>query len=192
MSAEDGDREPFGPVGLKDVLNYRRAAIAVVSAYVGLEDGFVDAVLADRMDEWLLAQEPARERLKTERYDEYLSLLARETVVRYAASAAESLASDPDSAAPPPPSLRHSDDLNAIARVHEALEFLESPDSDTEADRHLAQAKLHLCRYYAASAAHLVRGPLFSTILTAAEELCRRGSLSAARVRELVIAGESA
>lgn len=188
--AEDSS-DPFGAPRLSDVLNYRKVAIAVVSTYIGLEEAFVEAVLADRMDVYLMAQEPERERMKAERYDAYLTLLARETLVRFAATAAESLVSDPDSAAPPAPSLRHGDDLNAVARVHEIFELLESPDTDAAAERHLNEAKRHLCGYYAACAGHLVRGPLLPVIIAAAEELYRNGSLTAERTRALVIAGEN-
>ena len=181
--------EVFGAPRLSDVLNYRKVAIAVVATAIGLEEGYVAAVLDDQMDEYLQSVEAERERLKTERYDEYLTLIGREILVRYAATAAESLASDPDRAAPTP-TLSHCDDINAVARVHEIFEFLESPDSDDAGEQHLLQAKRHLCGYYSSCAAHLVCEQLLPVIITAAEELYRKGTLTAPRIRELVIAGE--
>jgi hypothetical protein len=188
---EDSSRDTFGAPRLSDVLNYRKVAIAVVSTYVGLEDRFVDAVLTDQMEEYLQAQEPDRERLKAERYDEYLGMLGREVLVRYAATAAESLASDPDRGTPTP-TLSHCDDLNAVARVHEIFEFLESPDSDDAAENHLLQAKRHLCGYYSSCAANLVCDQLLPVIIAAGEELYRKGTLTADRTRELIIASEKA
>lgn len=191
---EGGDNRAtdlFGAPRLSDVLNYRKVAIAVVASYVGLDDGFVDAVLADQMDEYEQAHERERERLKTERYDEYLHLLGREMLVRYAATAAESLASDPERIAPPAPTLAHDDDQAAVIRVHEIFEFLESPDAEAVSEKHLFAAKRHLCRYYAASAATLVRQSLLPVIITAADELCYKGTLSAERTRELIIASQN-
>ena len=87
----------LGGLQVQDILVYRKVAIAVVATYLGLDDAFVEAVLLDEMDEYLEALVEVRERLKAECYDEYLSLLSREVIVRYAATAAEGLAADPDS-----------------------------------------------------------------------------------------------
>lgn len=198
--ADDSDDllgEEFGEPRIADVLNYRKVAVAVVSTYLGLEDAFVEAVLEDRMDEWLTEQEDARDLLRQTRYEEYLNLLSREIIVRYAATAAETLAASPDS------ELAHgrvmgdigvlglTDDVNAVARVHEIFEYLESPDGSDEADQILLIVKRQLCNYYNACAFDLVKNTLLGVIITCAEEYYRSGGLTAARVREVLIAAES-
>jgi hypothetical protein len=190
--------EAFGGTRLRDLLKYRKVAIAVVSSYLGLEDAFVDAVLADQMEEYLQAQAEAREHLKAERYEDYLSLLSLEIVVRYAATAAETLLASPDSdlaqgrVMGDTGGLGLTDDMNAIARVHEIFEYLESPDGGDEAERILLFTKRQLCNYYNACAFDLVKGHLLPVIIGATEELYRKGCLTAARTRELIIASERA
>lgn len=183
---------------VRDVLNYRKVTIAVVATYLGLEDAFVEAVLADEMDEYLQAQADAREQMKDERYSEYVSLLSREIIVRYAATAAETLVASPES----PLAMNRimgdtgvlgmMDDVNAVVRVHEIFEYLESPDGGDEAERILLNVKRQLCNYFNACAFDLVKKQLLPVIIAATEELYRRGTLSAARARELIIAGEMA
>lgn len=193
---EDAERT-FGEVQVGDVLLYRKAAIAVVSSYLGLEDAFVDAVLEDQMEEFLEEAEAERERMKADRYDEYVSTLVKETVVRYAATAAESLAQDPEEALSTDPAaadagvLGFSDDVNAAVRVHEIFEYLEVPDETEDAEGLLVVTKRQLCSYYNACAFDLVKGALLPVIVTVADELYRDSSaLDATRVRALVIAGQ--
>lgn len=187
----------FGGPQLSDVLNYRKVAIAVVSSYLGLEDAFIDAVLADQMDEYLQAQVEPRERLKAERYDEYLSLIGREILVRYAATAAETLAASPESELAQARVMGDTgvlgltDDVNAVVRVHEIFEYLESPDASEEAENILLYVKRQLCNYYNACAFDLVRGQLLPVIIGAAEELYRTNALTASRCRELIIADQT-
>lgn len=172
------------------VRTYRRVAMAVVASYLGLDDAFVEAALEDRMDEYLCHQDALLERLKRERYDDYVALLSREILVQYAAAAAEGLAAAPDS---PQATQRlldgaGDDDLQAMARVHELFAPLECPDAGEEAERILRGVKRHLCHYYHACAYDLVRGDLLSALIDAADEWCRGGCLRAERIRELIIA----
>jgi hypothetical protein len=157
---------------LYDLLTHRKAAMAVTATFLGLDDGFIGAILSDEMDEWLCEQAPARDRLRVERYDEYLLLLGREITVRYAATAAEGLV----------------DDANAIARIHEIFEHLESPDASEDAETILQVVKRQLCNYYNACAYTLVKATLLPVIIDTAEELYKKGSLTPAQVKELVIA----
>jgi hypothetical protein len=179
---------------LHDLLAYRKAAIAVTATYLGLEDEFVASVLADRMDEWLDSQAPPRETLKTDRYDEYLSLLGKEILVRYAATAAESLMADPGSDLASKRIMGDTgglgivDDVNAVVRVHEIFELLESPDAGDDAERIMAHVKRQLCNYYSACAYTLVKGQLLPVIIEAAEHLYLKGCLTPLQVKELVIA----
>lgn len=180
----------------QDILVYRKVAIAVVSTYLGLDDAFVEAILLDQLDEYQEALVEVRERLKEKSYDEYVSLLAREVIVRYAATAAEGLAADPES----PLARRRimgdtgglglNDDINAVVRLHEIFEYLESPYAEAEAEAILVTAKRQMCNYYNSIAYHLVRGPLLPVIIEAAEKYVCRGDLTAAHVRELVIAAQ--
>jgi hypothetical protein len=185
----------FGSQRLQDILIYRKVSIAVVATYLGLDEAFVEAVLLDQMDEYLEALAPARETQKSERYEEYLSVLSREIIVRYAATASEAFAADPGlETAPKRPnnaaSLGQLDDSHAIVRVHEIFEYLESPHAEGEIEALLVTVKRKTCNYYHAIAQHLVQGPLLSVIIGAAEEYVRGGSLTAIRVRELVIAAQ--
>ena len=188
------DIDAFPSPTLQDLLAYRKAAIAVCATFLGLDDAFVDAVLSDRMDEWLCEQAPARESLRTERYDEYLSLLSREITVRYAATAAEGLVADPGSLLARERVMGDTgglglvDDANSIARVHEIFEHLESPDAGEDAEKILHHVKRQLCNYYSACAYALVKGQLLPVIIEAAEHLYRKGCLTPLQVKELVIA----
>jgi hypothetical protein len=198
FEALDDDEAGFGEPRVSDVLNYRKVAIAVVGTYLGLEDAFVEAVLGDRMDEWMESQEAAREELKETRYPEYLNLLSREIVVRYAATAAETLAARPESVLTrgrvmgDTGVLGLTDDVNAVVRVHEIFEYLESPDGGDEADQILLLVKRQLCNYYNACAFDLVKETLLGVIIACAEEYYRGGALTAERVRQVLIAAESA
>ena len=195
---EAGDStSAWGEPQISDVLLYRKAAIAVVSSYLGLEDTFIDAVLQDQMDEYLERAEADRERMKIERYDEYLTLLSREVIVRYAATAAESLALESEEALSTDRTMGDTgvlgfcDDINAGVRVHEIFEFLESPDASEEAESILLTTKRQLCNYYNACAYDLVKKQLLPVIVTAADELYRHSQvLDAVRVRSLIIAGQ--
>ena len=186
----------LGVLQVQDILVYRKVAIAVVAMYLGLDDAFVEAVLLDEMDEYLEALVELRERLKAECYDEYLSLLSREVIVRYAATAAEGLAADPDSALArrrimgDTGGLGLEDDVNAMVRLHEIYELLESPYAESAAEEILVTVKRQMCNYYNSVAYHLVRGPLLPVIIDVAEEYVCKGQLTAARVRELVIAAQ--
>ncbi len=197
IKSENDGPDGFGVPRVQDVLNYRKVAIAVVATYLGLEDAFVEAVLADQMDDWLETQALSREHLKDERYSDYLYLLSRETIVRYAATAAETLVASPDSALAQgrvmgdTGVLGFTDDVNAVVRVHEIFEYLESPDGSDEADQILLFVKRQLCNYYNACAFDLVKTQLLSVIISGAEEFYRKGSLTAERVRELLIAAEN-
>nr|WP_309692553.1 hypothetical protein [Armatimonas sp.] len=180
----------------QDILLYRKVAIAVVATHLGLEEAFVESVLLDQMDEYLEALVEGRERLKMEHYDEYLSLLSREVIVRYAATAAEGLAADPESVLARRRIMGDTggfglvDNVNAVVRLHEIFEVLESPHAERGAEQILVSVKRQLCNYYNAVAYDLVRGPLLPVIIDVAEEYIHNDQLSAARVRELVIAAQ--
>jgi hypothetical protein len=181
---------------LRDLLTHRKAAIAVTATYLGLDDSFVAAVLNDGMDEWLCEQAAARDALRRDHYEDYLSLLSREITVRYAATAAEGLIADPGSPLANARIMGDTgglglvDDANAIARIHEIFETLECPDASEDAEKILQYVKRQLCNYYNACAYSLVKGTLLPVIIDAAEELYRKGTLTPLRVKELVIADQ--
>lgn len=186
----------FGGPLAQDIGLYRKVAIAVVSTYLGMDSAFVEAVLLDEMDEYLEALVEPRERLKAERYDEYVGLLAREVIVRYAATAAEGLAASPDSQLAQKRIMGDTgglgliDDVNAVVRVHEIFEYLESPYAEGDSEAILVSVKRQMCNYYNSVAYHLVRGPLFPVLMEATEEYVRKGTLTAARVHDLVVAAQ--
>lgn len=189
---EDALRSPWSA----DLLIYRKAAILVCSVYMDLDDRFCEAVLADRMDEWLAGNHWEREHLKEANYAEYLHLLTKECVVRYAATAAEGLAADPDSRLATERILGDTgglgavDDANVVARVHELFEHVESPDATEEAERILSSTKRRLCEYYGAVGYGLVRGLLLPAVLTVAECLFRGTTMSVEDIRAAVIASQ--
>jgi hypothetical protein len=198
MASDNGENAGAWNPGLQEVLAYRKAGIAVVATYLGLDDRFVDAVLADEMDEFLQDQVEAREINKESEYDGYIALLSREAMVRYAATAAETLLSSPDDGdgddGKVETTLGGVDDFNAAVRVHEIFEYIESPDTGSageEAERFLLLAKRNLCRYYHTCAFGLVRGPLLPVVVAVAEDVYLNRELSAKRCRELLIAEQN-
>ena len=82
------------------------------------------------------------------------------------------------------------DDVNAMVRLHEIFEVVESPYAESDAEAILVTVKRQMCNYYNAVAYYLVRGPLLPVIIDVAEEYLRNDQLSATRVRELVIAAQ--
>ncbi|GEM_PF-2078120 len=187
--ADTGDEGLPRATTLFDVLTYRKVAIAVVSAYLGLEDDFIDAVLADLMDEFLAEQDDARAALKERDFPAYASLLAREAVTHYAATAAEGLAASPDSdlaqkrVMGDTGILGLTDDINAVIRVQEMFAPMtlpgfasesETDDEETEAEMVRLVALRQWCNYYNACAYSLVRGPLLPVIIDAVEACYRR------------------
>lgn len=179
---------------LRDLLTYRKAAMAAMGTYLGLEDGFIEAVLVDQMDEWLCEQAATRDALRREHYEDYLALLGREITVRYAATAAEGLVADPGSPLATERIMGDTgglglvDDANAIARIHEIFEALECPDASEDGEKILQHVKRQLCNYYNACAYGLVKGQLLPVIIDIAEELYTKGTMTPLRVKEMVIA----
>lgn len=179
-----------------DLLIYRKAAILVCAVYMDFDDRFAEAVLDDRMDEWLAGRHWEREQLKEASYAEYLHLLSQECILRYAATAAEGLAADPDSRLATERILGDTgglgavDDANVVARVHELFEHLESPDATEEAERIFSSTKRRLCEYYGSVGYGLVRGLLLPAILTVAESLFRCETITVESIRESVIASQ--
>jgi len=87
--------------------------------------------------------------------------------------------------------LGFGDDMNAVVRVHEIFEYVESPDSSEAAETILLATKRRLCDYYGGCAKHLVKEQLLPVIVAAADALCRDPrAFDALRIRALVIAGQ--
>lgn len=156
---------------------YRKAATAVVAAYLEMGDETVDAILEDRLDDYGLETASQRQRVRSSRRHTYL--LSRECVLRYAGTAAESLLAMPDSEAHQTRTMGDTgglgllDDINVVLRVEEMLESCETMATSEETDAILTGAKRELCNYFNACAYELVRERLLPSVLDVGEALFR-------------------
>lgn len=182
-------------LGLPDlltVLRYRKAVMAVVACYLGMDDAFIEAVLEERIDDFVLTQRKARKKLQASDHEAYMELLSAEAIVRYAATAAEGLAADPESdlaqhrVMGDTGGLGLCDDINASLRVAELTEPFEVAPGSADSDRILAQARRKLCNYFSVVAYDLVRGRLAPAIVDVMEELFLDRALSSPRVAEIL------
>ncbi len=177
---------PFEEPTVGQILVYRKVAIAVTALFLGLPNAFARAVLDDEMDEYLQLRQPDRDRLKIMQRHVYNELLARECVVRYAATAAESLAADPESELAQcrimgdTGLLGEADDWNVIDRVQEILEPIVPFGFTEDEGVILAETIRSLCNYYNSVAYRLVQGHLLTVILDAIEMIQRNGRLEVA------------
>ena len=173
-------------VPMESLLTYRKIAMAAVAAYLNLPDSVVDAILTNQLDEYHAEAFNDREMLKRNDYAAYLSVLNRESIVRYAGTAAEGLVAPPDSPLAQKrvmgdtgSGMGMDDDINVIVRVQELWLGLEAPGGDgafgDEANTILAYLKRQTCNYYNACAFYLVREKLLPVILDATEASLRTG-----------------
>jgi len=174
----------IGQATKEETLAYRKVAMAVVATHIKMPRDYVVAILMDEMDEYIDAEEPNRERLRTDNFRSYLELMSKESIIRYAATAAEGLAASADSDMAQfrimgdTGLMGLTDDVNAIARVEQILEPV-VPDgfSEDEGDI-LIGAMRGLCDFYNAVAYRLVQIDLLNIILEATERLLVRKSLT--------------
>lgn len=178
------DENIIGCSTREETLAYRKVAMAVVATYVKMPREYVAAILNDEMDEYIDAEEPNRERLRVVDFRYYLELMSKESIIRYAATAAEGLAAAADSDMAQyrimgdTGLLGLTDDVNAIARVEQILEPV-VPDGFTEDEGDiLVGAMRGLCDFYNAVAYRLVQVDLLNIILEATERLLVRHTLS--------------
>jgi hypothetical protein len=171
-------------------LAYRKAALAVTSLKLGLDEDYVQAILADQMDEFGRASKQGREELAELDFASYSRLLAIESIVRYAATASEGLCHAPDSiqatevVVGETGGLGSVDDANVLSRLEEGLLPLVPLSPVTDGEDALLAAAFNSLRFYYSSVAHrLVREDLLQPILSVAEVLVRGGQVSVADVR---------
>lgn len=176
-------RDPFQPTA-EAVLAYRKAAMACVALAQGLPNTLADAILQDRMDEHFAELAVSRQILRQKHFEIYLQTLARECVVRYAATAAERMADDPEKALMPrrvledPGFLAQTDDANVLNRLEQMTQPFFSVGMDQEESALMASVLHGLCAIYSSLAFRLVHGPLNSIILEAVEEILLGRSLN--------------
>lgn len=189
MDSSEASREP----DCSYVHIYRKAGSVVVASYLGMEDAFVEALLLDQEEEYYARSAADRERMKVDRYDEYLTLLTREVIVNYAAVCAESLAKEPENALSSDFCLDEEedaltpDDRKALIGVHEIFECLECPDEGENMDRALLAARHSLSHYYKTCASELVKNQLLSVIISIAENLFHRENhMDARQIQRLI------
>jgi len=175
MSAQDAAKQR-----MRDLLLYRKAALAVVAAYLQLGDDYLAAILSDQLDEFLSdhAQQRGRQRIRSPR--RHARMLARECILRYAGTAAESLSAPADSEVHlvrimgDTGGLGLIDDINVVLRVEEMLDTIEPISVSEETEAILMKAKRELCNYYNACAYELVRERLYASVIEVAEALFLR------------------
>lgn len=169
-------QDPFQPSAAA-VLAYRKAGMACVALAQGLPNTLADAILQERMDEHFAELAASRQILRQKHFDIYLSTLARECVVRYAATAAERMADDPEKALVPRRVLEETgflaqtDDANVLSRLEQMTQPFFSVGMDEEESTLMAGVLHGLCAMYSSLAFRLVHGPLNSIILEAVEEI---------------------
>lgn len=177
-------RDPFQP-SAEEVLAYRKAGMACVALVQGLPNSLADAILQDRMDEHFAELAASRQILRQKHFDIYLQTLARECVVRYAATASERMADDPEKALVPRKVLEETgflaqtDDANVLSRLEQMTQAFFSVGMDEEESALMAGVLHGLCAMYSSLAFRLVHGPLNSIILEAVEEILAGRELNA-------------
>ncbi len=178
-----GSIDPFGPK-TKLVMAYRKAAMACTALHQGLPNAFAEAILKNQLDQRLAEMAPARQILRQKNFEVYVQTLAREAVVRYAGSAGERLADDPESALLPrrvwvdQGHFAESDDQQVLLRVEQMMQpFFCIEPGEPEAEL-LAALMQGLCGVYSSVAFRLVTGPLNPIILEAVEELIQEREVS--------------
>lgn len=175
--------DPFGPK-TKLVMAYRKAAMACAALHQGLPNSFAEAVLNDQLDQRLVEMAPARQILRQKNFEVYVQTLAREAVVRYAGSAGERLADDPESALLPrrvwvdQGLFTQADDQQVLLRLEQMMQpFFCVEPGEPEADL-LAALMQGFCALYSSVAFRLVTGPLNPIILEAVEEMIQGREVS--------------
>ncbi len=168
---------------------YSRAGRAVSAVWMDLEREFVDAVLRDEGDAWLIEQRWRREQEKLDDLGSYQRRLARESVVWLCGRRARCLAQVPGSE-----TLGFSggaSDALPYGWLHELTENIEAPGGDEETDRLLGAARSYMLAAYDNTAGALVESELLEPILRVAEWLMRGESCTWDRIHREVIACQS-
>ena len=172
---------PFRPPTLEELLLIRKSAMAVAALAVSLPNAFAAAILADRMDEYIHETKADRLALQQTDFGAYAGLLARECVVRWAATEAEALLMKPGEAPDAePPATEALDQANVHLRLWESLDPLlpwrfESPGLNPAES--VVEA-LSACHRIVAHT--LVHGPLNPVILDCQERLASGQGVSIA------------
>jgi hypothetical protein len=171
----------------------RNAAMGVAAARLGLEDGYVEALVAGDGELWLEDNCEQRDAVCRSDYGRYLRILASEAMLRGAAAELQQMAT-PESIGGSPDELlpTFSDiDVTAVAKiVHQIYDKLDNGEVEGLAVGLLESSKRHLCAAYLAAGRDLVRRDLYPAVMEIAERLVISEHCSATTVKEAIVAGE--
>jgi hypothetical protein len=171
----------------------RNAAMGVAAARLGLEDGYVEALVTGDGEQWLEDNCEQRDAVCKSDYGRYLRILASEAMLRGAAAELQQMAT-PESIGGSPDELlpTFSDtDVTAVAKiVHQIYDKLDNGEVEGLAVGLLESSKRHLCAAYLAAGRDLVRRDLYPAVMEIAERLVISEYCSATTVKEAIVAGE--
>ncbi len=171
----------------------RSAAMGVAAARLGLEDSYVEALVAGDGEQWLEDNCEHRDAVCKSDYGRYLRILASEAMLRGAAAELQQMAT-PESIGGSPDELlpTFSDtDVTAVAKiVHQIYDKLDNGEVEGLAVGLLESSKRHLCAAYLAAGRDLVRRDLYPAVMEIAERLVISEYCSATTVKEAIVAGE--
>jgi len=171
----------------------RNAAMGVAAARLGLEDGYVEALVAGDGELWLEDNCEQRDAVCRSDYGRYLRILASEAMLHGAAAELQQMAT-PESIGGSPDELlpTFSDiDVTAVAKiVHQIYDKLDNGEVEGLAVGLLESSKRHLCAAYLAAGRDLVRRDLYPAVMEIAERMVISEHCSATTVKEAIVAGE--
>jgi hypothetical protein len=167
--------------------------MGVAAARLGLEDGYVEALVVGDGEQWLEDHCEQRDAVCRSDYGRYLRVLASEAMLHGAASELQQMAT-PESIGGSPDELlpTFSDtDVTAVAKiVHQIYDKLDNGEVEGLAVGLLESSKRHLCAAYLAAGRDLVRRDLYPAVMEIAERLVISEHCSATTVKEAIVAGE--
>jgi hypothetical protein len=171
----------------------RNAAMGVAAARLGLEDGYVEALVAGEGEQWLEDHSEQRESVCKSDYGRYLRILASEAMLRGAAAELQQMAT-PDSIGGTPDELLPTfseSDVTAVAKiVHQIYDKLDNGEVEGLAIGLMESSKRHLCAAYLAAGRDLIRRDLYPAVIEVAERLVVSEACSSTMIKDAIVAGE--
>jgi hypothetical protein len=171
----------------------RNAAMGVAAARLGLEDGYVEALVVGDGDQWIEENGDLRENLCHTDYGRFLRVLASEAMLHGAAAELQHMATPEatggasDEVLPTFP----DHDVTAVAKiVHQIYDKLDNGEIEGLADGLLESSKRHLCAAYLAAGRELIRRDLYPAVIEIAERLVSSEACTASIVKDAIVAGE--
>lgn len=172
---------------------FRNAAMGVAAARLGLEDGYVEALVRGDGNQWLEDNTDQREVICSTDYGRYLRILASEAMLRGAAAELQQMATpeatggSPDDLLPTFP----ESDVTAVAEiVHQIYDKLDNGEIEGLAIGLMESSKRHLCASYLAAGRDLIRRDLYPAVIDIAERLVSSETVTAIDIQDAIVAGE--